>query len=112
MLEASGLIKVKQGSRGGAFITRLSNEFVSDFLIKAIRFGEVSTDALSQFRLALEPAIAEILAAKADLKPEYVSQMEANISEVKAPVRRRTLRRTETWTFTSSLPWPQKTRCS
>jgi GntR family transcriptional regulator, transcriptional repressor for pyruvate dehydrogenase complex len=84
MLEASGLIKVKQGSRGGAVITRLSNEFVSDFLIKAIRFGEVSTDALSQFRLALEPAIAEILAAKADLKPEYLSQMEANIGEVKA----------------------------
>lgn len=83
MLEASGLIKVKQGARGGAVITRLTNEFVSDFLIKAIRFGEVSSGALSQFRLALEPAIAEILASKEDLKPEYLSRMEANIAEVK-----------------------------
>ena len=62
----------------------MTNEFVSDFLIKAIRFGEVTTEALSQFRLALEPAIAEVLAATDDLKPEYVSQMEANIAEVKA----------------------------
>jgi GntR family transcriptional regulator, transcriptional repressor for pyruvate dehydrogenase complex len=84
MLEASGLVKVKQGSRGGAVITRLTNEFVSDFLIKAIRFGEVTTEALSQFRLALEPAVAEILATKEDLKPEYLSRMEANIAEVKA----------------------------
>ncbi len=84
MLEASGLVKVKQGARGGAVITRLTNEFVSDFLIKAIRFGEVSTEALSQFRLALEPAIAETLASMNDLKPEYLSQLEANIAEVKA----------------------------
>jgi len=83
MLEASGLIKVKQGARGGAVITRLTNEFASDFLIKAIRFGEVSTEALSQFRLALEPAIAEILASKEDLKPEYIYKMETNIAEVK-----------------------------
>ncbi len=84
MLEASGLIRIKQGSKGGAVITRLTNEFVSDFLIKAIRFGEVSTEALSQFRLALEPAIAEILASKEHLDPEYIAQMEANIAAVKA----------------------------
>jgi GntR family transcriptional regulator, transcriptional repressor for pyruvate dehydrogenase complex len=83
MLEASGLIRVKQGSKGGAIITRVTNEFVSDFLIKAIRFGEVSTEALSQFRLALEPAIAEIIATKEDLKPEYLFLADANIAEVK-----------------------------
>lgn len=83
MLEASGLIKVKQGAKGGAVITRLSNEFVSDFLIKAIRFRGVSTEALSQFRLALEPSIAEILATREDLSPECLSEMEANIAEAK-----------------------------
>ena len=74
MLEASGLVKVRQGSRGGAVITRLSNEFVSDFLIKAVRFGEVSTEANSQFNW-LEPAIEEILAACREPGSDYLSQM-------------------------------------
>ena len=89
MLEASGLVKVKQGSRGGAVITRLTNEFVSDFLIKAIRFGEVSADALSQFRLALEPSMVEMLAAKKDIRGEFLSKMAENISEVRALYLRR-----------------------
>jgi len=39
MLEASGLLRIRQGSRGGSFITHVSNEFVSDFLMKALRLG-------------------------------------------------------------------------
>ena len=89
MLEASGLVKVKQGSRGGAVITKLTNEFVSDFLIKAIRFGEVSAEALSQFRLALEPAIVEILATKEDLNPQYLTQLAENIAEVHALLQKK-----------------------
>jgi GntR family transcriptional repressor for pyruvate dehydrogenase complex len=84
MLETSGFIKIKQGSQGGAVITRLSNEFVSDFLIKAIRFGEVTPGALSQFRLALEPSIAAIAAAKDDMKQRFIVEMEENISQVEA----------------------------
>lgn len=89
MLEASGLVKIKQGSRGGAVITRLTNEFVSDFLIKAIRFGEVTSDALSEFRLALEPSMAAILAAKKHIDPALLTQMETNISKVKALYRKK-----------------------
>src|SRR4030043_821332 len=64
ILEHSGLIKVKQGSRGGPVITKLTNEFVSDFLTKALRLGGVTPNHLSQFRLAIEPSIAEMLASK------------------------------------------------
>lgn len=84
ILETSGLIKVKQGARGGPVVTQLTNEIVSDFLIKAIHLGGVSPNHLSQFRLALEPSIAEILATKKNINPEILLQMEKNILEVKA----------------------------
>jgi GntR family transcriptional regulator, transcriptional repressor for pyruvate dehydrogenase complex len=89
MLEASGFIKIKQGAQGGAIITKLTNEFVSDFLIKAIRFGEVTSAALSQFRLALEPSIAAVAAKKEDIKREFIVEMENNISYVKTLVRKK-----------------------
>ena len=84
ILETSGLIKVKQGSQGGPVVTRFTDEFVSDFLIKAIRLGGVTQDDLSLFRLALEPSIAEMVAVKKDIPPELLLQMEKNISDVKA----------------------------
>lgn len=84
ILETSGLIRVKQGSHGGPVITKLTDEFVSDFLTKAIRLGGVSADHLSEFRLAVEPSIAEMAAAKKDVNPQLVSQIEDNIVGVNA----------------------------
>jgi len=83
MLEASGMIEIKQGSRGGAMVCQLTDGYVSDFLVKAIRVGGVSGDQLCQFRLALEPYMAEMVARKKGIKPELVSLMEENIEEAK-----------------------------
>jgi GntR family transcriptional regulator, transcriptional repressor for pyruvate dehydrogenase complex len=84
ILETSGLIKVRQGSRGGPVITELSNEFVSDFLIKAIRLGGVAADHLSQFRIALEPSIAEMLAGQEEIDPNLLSQLDQNVVRARA----------------------------
>jgi DNA-binding FadR family transcriptional regulator len=84
MLETSGLIRIKQGAQGGAIITKPTNEFVSDFLIKALRFGEVTPDALSEFRIALEPSIAAAAAQKKYIKQTFIDEMEKNVSYVKA----------------------------
>jgi GntR family transcriptional repressor for pyruvate dehydrogenase complex len=80
MLEGAGVIKVKQGARGGAVVTPLTNEFISDFLFKAFRLGGIAGETISQFRLALEPSIAEMLATS-DADPKLISQMERNIAE-------------------------------
>ena len=80
MLEGAGVIKVKQGARGGAIITPLTNEFISDFLFKAFRLGGITGESISQFRIALEPSIAEMLATS-DVDPKLISQMERNIVE-------------------------------
>lgn len=83
VLETSGLIKVKQGPRGGPVVTPFSNEFVSDFLIKTIHLGGITADHLSQFRLALEPNIAEMVATQKEIDSNLVSQLEENVLKVK-----------------------------
>jgi GntR family transcriptional repressor for pyruvate dehydrogenase complex len=87
MLEAAGLIKVKQGSRGGAMVTQFIDESASDFLVKAIRLGGISVDHISQLRLGLEPYMAEVLAKKRNINPELISQMEKNILEAKKYIK-------------------------
>ena len=45
ILEASGLIRILQGAKGGPFVSQITNEFISDFLIKAVRLGGISGDS-------------------------------------------------------------------
>jgi GntR family transcriptional repressor for pyruvate dehydrogenase complex len=83
ILQALGLITIKRGSRGGPTVTRMSNEFVSDFLIKALSLGGVSGEAFHTFRVAIEPSIAEIVAEKETIDPGIMSQLERKISEAR-----------------------------
>jgi len=80
MLESSGIIRILQGSRGGSMVTKLTNEFISDFLVKSFRLGGLSIESIIQLRVALEPAIVEVLAA-GDVNAEMLSQLERNIVE-------------------------------
>lgn len=82
MLEASGILKVKRGPHGGTTITQVTNEFISDFLVKAIRMGGLSGESFAQFRVALEPSIAEMVATM-DIDPELLSKIDQNIYEVR-----------------------------
>jgi DNA-binding FadR family transcriptional regulator len=84
MLEASGLVRIKQGARGGAMISRMSNDFVSDFLKKAFRLGGVSGEDFHSFRTAIEPSIAEMVARKTSVDPKILSLMERKISEAES----------------------------
>jgi DNA-binding FadR family transcriptional regulator len=78
MLETVGLVRVQQGSRKGPVITRPTSAFVSDFLRKALYVGQVSGRFITQFRLALEPSIAEIVASNKP-NPNHLLEMEDNI---------------------------------
>jgi GntR family transcriptional regulator, transcriptional repressor for pyruvate dehydrogenase complex len=85
ILEASGLVKIRQGARGGAIITSMSNEFVSDFLAKAFRLGGVSGASFHSFRIAIEPSIAGIVASRAEeVNGEILARMESKIAEARA----------------------------
>ena len=80
ILEASGLIRILQGAKGGPFVSQITNEFISDFLIKAVRLGGISGDSIAQFRIAIEPSMAATLATK-DLNDDFFPDLERNIKE-------------------------------
>jgi GntR family transcriptional regulator, transcriptional repressor for pyruvate dehydrogenase complex len=84
MLEASGLVKIRQGSRGGTVIARMNNEFVSDFLMRSVRLGGISGEAFHAFRVAIEPSIAEIVAGKETMDPAILSEMKSRMADAKA----------------------------
>jgi GntR family transcriptional repressor for pyruvate dehydrogenase complex len=83
MLEASGLVRIKRGGQGGAIITHMSNEFVSDFLAKAFRLGGVSGRAFHDFRMAIEPSIAQIVAGREEVDPVLLTRMQESIVDAK-----------------------------
>ena len=83
MLEASGLVRIKRGGQGGAIITHMSNEFVSDFLAKAFRLGGLSGKTFHDFRLAMEPSIAEMVAGREKVDGAILARLEDAIAESK-----------------------------
>lgn len=87
MLEASGLVRIKRGGQGGAIITHMSNEFVSDFLAKAFRLGGVSGRAFHDFRMAVEPSIAETVAGREEVSGVILAHMEESIADAKRLLR-------------------------
>ncbi len=81
MLEASGMVKIKQGSRGGAMVSQFTGEVVTDLLVKAVRLGGISGDQICEFRLAIEPYIAQALAERKNVNPEILAMAERAIAE-------------------------------
>jgi GntR family transcriptional repressor for pyruvate dehydrogenase complex len=57
LLEISGLVKVKKGSRGGIFITDLSTENVTTSISNIITLRNISLKDLTEVRLELEKII-------------------------------------------------------
>lgn len=82
-LEGLGLITVKQGSTGGSFVKEFNFLPITDFLLRAIRLGNISIYHLSQFRLSFEPAMVRIVASKR-IEKEMLIKLEANIQETNA----------------------------
>jgi GntR family transcriptional regulator, transcriptional repressor for pyruvate dehydrogenase complex len=87
ILEASGLVRIKRGGQGGAIITHMSSEFVSGFLSKAFRLGGVSVRAFHDFRVAIEPSVAEMAAGREEVNPVLLTRMEESIAEARGLLR-------------------------
>ena len=60
VLEESGFIIIKQGSRGGAFIKPADSETAVRSISDLIRLGNVSLSELSEARIAIEMLIVEL----------------------------------------------------
>lgn len=74
VLEQKGLITIKLGVAGGAYIKQIDAEPVMESLALLIRSGNVLPDHLAEFRIKIEGAIVELAAQRAT--PEDIKIME------------------------------------
>jgi GntR family transcriptional regulator, transcriptional repressor for pyruvate dehydrogenase complex len=65
VLESEGLIEIKVGARGGAFVAQPSAERVSESLTNLLRLQRITIQELIEARLAVEPHVAALAAKRA-----------------------------------------------
>jgi DNA-binding FadR family transcriptional regulator len=65
VLESEGLIEIKVGARGGAFVARPNAERVGESLTNLLRLQQVTIRELIEARLAVEPYVASLAAQRA-----------------------------------------------
>ena len=67
-LEAHGLVKIRKGAAGGAFVVAPTHDVLSESLSTLLAFGRTSLDQLTEARLVLEPEIAALAARRRSAK--------------------------------------------
>jgi DNA-binding FadR family transcriptional regulator len=63
-LEAAGLVTIRKGATGGAFISRPTHRVLSQSLSTLFRFGQTTLAELTEARLVLEPEVAALAALR------------------------------------------------
>ncbi len=82
ILESQGLIEIKVGARGGAFVARPSTEPVTESLTNMLRLQGASIPDLVEARLAVETRVAALAAQRATAGD--VDAMEQAIANARA----------------------------
>lgn len=90
-LEEMGLITIKPGVLGGAFVAQMGIKSVSDSLSNMVRLGKISISDIWEFRLSIEPSISRLAAERRadwDIQQmeEIISVREKALKARKSPV--------------------------
>ncbi len=82
VLESQGLIEIKVGARGGAFVARPSTQPVSESLANMLRLRRATFQDLGEARVLVEPHVASLAALRATA--EDVRAMEEAVAAARA----------------------------
>jgi GntR family transcriptional regulator, transcriptional repressor for pyruvate dehydrogenase complex len=83
-LQKSGLVEVKRGAHGGAFVQEMSHDAVTSVMRDVASLGKVRPAHIIEVRLQIEPAVAALAAERAtedDLR-EMSAYLELNPKEL------------------------------
>jgi len=80
-----GLLSVKRGAEGGAFISDVDHEPVTRSLSLMLRLGRTSHEELTEARVLLEPPIARLAALRADA--EDIRRLEELVAKQEAAIK-------------------------
>ena len=64
-LKRSGLVEIKRGAQGGAFVQEMSHDAVTSVMSDVLNLTKVSPADIMEVRLLLEPAVATLAAQRA-----------------------------------------------
>ena len=67
-LEITGLVTVRQGATGGAFVSGINSRILKENVKDLLTFGQVSVSQLTEVRTLFDPEIAQLAAIRADAK--------------------------------------------
>jgi len=79
MIEIAGLIQLRRGATGGAFIAEGDPGRVASNMSDMIRLGHMSFSDLTEARTWLESIVVRAACERAD--SEYIARLEANVAE-------------------------------
>ena len=85
-LEELGLLRIRRGAEGGAFIAKFDHEPVRRSLSLVLGLGRTSHEEITEARVLLEPSIARLAALRA--RPEDVVTLEQVLIQEEEEVRR------------------------
>ncbi len=85
LLEAEGLIEVRRGVTGGAFVCVPRSDRVGSALAALIRFHQATPDDFAEFRLSFEPNTARLAAARAT--SEQIGRLMETVARIGAAAR-------------------------
>lgn len=78
-LQQKGLIEIRKGAKGGAFVREVDNEYASETLALLIRHGRVSVKHMAEFREPVEVTTAAHAAERAT--PEDIRVLKDLLAE-------------------------------
>jgi len=85
VLEARGLIRVKVGAMGGAFVADANTDRVAESISTLIRLKRMTLSELAEARKVVEAATAELAAQRADAAA--VSRLQQNVDRARPLLR-------------------------
>lgn len=85
-LELSGLLVVKPGQGGGAFVTLPDISRVQSILSDLVRAGRVTIEHFTEVRILLEPIIADIIVK--NITKEDIERLDENVRNAKEELQK------------------------
>ena len=84
-LEELGVLRIRRGAEGGAFIAKFDHEPVRRSLSLVFGLGKTSHNEVTEARMLLEPTIARLAALRA--RPEDITKLERVLHQEEEEVR-------------------------
>jgi len=85
-LEYSGILEIKRGNQGGAFVRDPNIKFVNNFLQDMFSMGNIKVGDLTEARMAVEPYSVKLASER--IKEDSLDQIKQNILETEECLKR------------------------